>query len=231
VTKRNIQDNNILAHELLHSFKSKRGKCGFMFLKMDMEKAFDRMEWNFLLAILEILGFSSTWISWIKIYISTPSFSILLNDSPSGYFSPSKGLRQGDPLSPFLFILGSEVFSRLMFKEESLGSLQGLQIARNCPTIHHLLFADDLLIFGKATVIVATSIKSCLDKYCRWFGQSINASKSSIRFRKNILSSKIKAISNIIPYTSNHCTSLYLGLSILMGNSKKRAFQGIIDKV
>ena len=125
VPKRNIQDNTILGHEQLHFFKAKRGKNGFMFLKMDMEKAFDRMEWIFLLAIMEKLGFSSTWISWIRICISTP-FSILLSGSPFGFFSPSKGLRQGDPLSPFLFILGAEVFLRLLFKEESYGSFQGL---------------------------------------------------------------------------------------------------------
>jgi hypothetical protein len=184
-----------------------------------------------LLAILEKLGFSSTWISWIRVCISTPSFSILLNRSPFGFISLGRGLRQGDPLSPFLFILGAEVFSRLIFKEECSCSLQGLQITRNCSAIHHLLFADDLLIFGKATVSVAASIKSCLDMYYKWSGQSINASKSSIRFSKNILPSKIAVISNIFPYPSNHGTSLYLGLPILMGNSKKRAFQGIMDKV
>jgi hypothetical protein len=118
-----------------------------------------------------------------------------------------------------------------MFKDESSGFLQGLQIVRNCPTIHHLLFADDLLIFGKSIVSVTACIKSCLEKYCKWSGQLINASKSSIRFSKNILPSKIETISNIFPYSSNHGTSLYLGLPILMGNFKKRAFQGIIDKV
>jgi hypothetical protein len=145
VPKRNIQDNTILAHELLHTFKLKGGKCGFMFMKMDMEKTFDRMEWSFLLAILEKLGFSPIWLSWITIYISSTSFSILLNGSPFVFFSPSKGLRQGD----FLFISGSEVFSRLMFKEERNESLKGLRIARNYPQIHHLLFANDLVIFGK----------------------------------------------------------------------------------
>ena len=119
--KRNIQDNTILAHELLHSFKSKRGNCGFMFLKMDMEKAFDRMEFH--LTILDKLRFSSTWVSWIRICISTHSFSILLNGNPFGFISLGRGLRQGDPLSHFLFILSFEVFSRLMLKEESNGSL------------------------------------------------------------------------------------------------------------
>jgi hypothetical protein len=94
VPKRNIQDNTILAHEHLHAFKDKRGKGGFMFLKMDMEKAFDRMEWSFLLAIMEKLGFSHIWISWIKICISIPSLSIILNGSSFDCISPSKGLRQ-----------------------------------------------------------------------------------------------------------------------------------------
>jgi hypothetical protein len=108
-----------------------------------------------------------------------------LNGSPYDFFSPGRGLRQGDPLSPFLFILGVEVFSRLMFKEDINGSLKGLRIARNCTPIHHLLFADDLLIFGEASISVATSIKPCLDKYCRWSSQSINVSKFSIQFSRN----------------------------------------------
>ena len=200
-------------------------------MKMDMEKAFDRMEWSFLLAILEKLGFNPIWLSWIGICISFTSFSILLNGSPFGFFSFGRGLRQGDPLSPFLFILGFEVFSRLMSKEERNGCLKRLRIARNCPPIHHLLFTDDLLIFGKASISKTASIKSCLDKYCRWSSQSINASKSSIRFNKCTNPTTSKNISNIIPYPLNTNTSLYLGLPIMLGNSKKKAFQGIIDKV
>ena len=121
-----------------------------MFLKMDMEKAFDKMEWNLILSIMQHLGFHVTWLQWIKSCISYPSFSILLNGCPFGLFSPSRGLRQGDPLSPFLFIMGSKLFSRLLFKEERLDKVKGMKIAKNSPTINHLLFADDLLIFGKA---------------------------------------------------------------------------------
>jgi hypothetical protein len=231
VPSRNIQDNTILAHELLHSFKHKRGKGGFMFLNMDMEKAFDKMEWDFILAIMEKLGFHSSWLIWIKLCISSSSFSILLNGSPFGLFTPKRGLRQGDPLSPFLFILGSEVLSHLLFREEAVGNIKGLKISRQTSTIHHLLFADDLLIFGKATLKEASSIQACLTKYYLWSGQSINNGKSSIRFSRNTNPSTVNLILEVLPFPSNSTKSIYLGLPILFGNSKKSAFQPIIEKV
>ena len=183
VPGRNIQDNSILAHKLLHNFK--KGKGGLMFLKLDMEKAFDKMEWPFILSIKKKLGFHLTWISCIEIYISSSSFSILINGSSFDRFSSGRGLRQGDPLSPFLFILGSKVLSRLRKREELFGNIRGLNIAKNNPAIHHLLFADDLLLFGKASIFEASNFKLCLDKYCLWSGQTINASKSFIRFSKS----------------------------------------------
>ena len=129
-----------------------------MFLNMDMEKAFDKMEWEFILSIMQRLGFHSSWINWIRLCISSSPFSILINVSPFDLFSPKKGLRQGDLLSPFLFKLGTEVLSCLLFREEAYGYLKGLKIARTTPAIHHLLFAGDLLIFGKATHKEATNI-------------------------------------------------------------------------
>jgi hypothetical protein len=93
VLNRNIQDNTILAHELLHTFKNKKGKGSLMFLKMDMEKAFDKIEHGFILAIMSKLGFHATWINWIKACISSSFFSILINGSPFGHFFLQRGLR------------------------------------------------------------------------------------------------------------------------------------------
>jgi hypothetical protein len=112
---RSIYDNTILAHELFHSMKQKKGNGGLMALKLDMEKAFDSMECNFLLRILTLLGFHLVWVQWIKQCITTSSLSILLDGAPYGKFSPSRGLQEGDPLSPFLFILGLKILSRLFF--------------------------------------------------------------------------------------------------------------------
>jgi hypothetical protein len=196
-----------------------------------MEKAFDKMEREFILSIMQRLGFHSSWLSWIRLCISSSSFSILINGSPFGLFSPKKGLKQGDPLFPFLFIIGSEVLSRLLFREEAFGNLKCMFIARTTPAIPHLLFADDLLIFGKANHKEATSIQTCLTKYCHWSGQSINNGKSSIRFSSNTQPSTAALILDILPFSPNHTKSIYLGLPIMFGNSKIAAFQNIIEKV
>ena len=127
VPSRNIQDNTIMAHELFNVINSKKGRGGLMAIKIDMEKVFDRMEWGFILAILNKLGFHPTWINWIQICITSLTFSILINGSPFGKFSPERGLRQGDPLSPFLFILGTEVISHLFLRQKSQDLLKRYQ--------------------------------------------------------------------------------------------------------
>lgn len=158
-------------------------------------------------------------------------FSILLNGSPFGTFTPTQGLRQGDPLSPFLFILGTEVLSRLFHHQESIGLLIGIRIAISCPPINHLLFADDLIIFANATSSEATTLSSCLNKYCSWSGQKINNGKSSILFSKNTSSACISSILGIIPFRLTTFAPFYLGLPLMFRPSRKKAFQPLLDKV
>jgi hypothetical protein len=220
-----------MAHELLHTLKSKRGRRGLMAVKIDMEKAFDRMEWDFLLTIMLKLGFHPIWVNWIKICASSSSFSILLNGSPFGNFTPTRGLRQGDPLSPFLFILGTVVLSRLFHHQESIGLLKGIRIAKSYPPINHLLFADDLIIFARATSFEATALSYCLNTYCSWSGQKINNEKSSILFSKNTSSVSISSILGIIPFRLTTSAPFHLGLSLMFGHSRKEAFQPLLDKV
>ena len=93
--------------------------------KLDIEKAYDSINWKFLFRVLQKMGFGPKWVSWIKHGVTTASFSVLVNGSPAGFFNSSRGLRQGDPLSPYLFVLGMEVFSILMEKASSKGFLQG----------------------------------------------------------------------------------------------------------
>ncbi|XP_026383682.1 uncharacterized protein LOC113279193 [Papaver somniferum] len=149
VAGRHIHDNIIIAHEILFSMKRKKIKKALVGLKLDMSKAFDRVEWSFLLSIFRQLGFHNDWISLIEQCISTSNISILINGSPST-FSPTRGIRQGDPLSPFLILFVMEAFSRLLQLNVDSGCLSGIRINHHCPSINHLFFADDCLLFFEA---------------------------------------------------------------------------------
>lgn len=100
-------------------------------------------------------------------------------------FKPSRGLRQGNPLSPYLFILGQEVLSRLLDKELCSGNLSGVKASARGPALTHVMDGDDIVLFSKATRHDAEILARFLDKYCDWSGQSINKNKSSICFSKH----------------------------------------------
>jgi len=141
-------------------------------------------------------------------------------------FSPTRGLRQGDPLFPSLFIIGSEAISRLLYS-----SLRGFKIARSCTPLNYLLFVDDQVIFSSATSGEAAIIKTCLDKYSSWSRQTVNIHKSNILFIKNTAPATIFAIQSILPYNHNPATAKHLGLPHLIGKSKTTAFSDILEKV
>jgi hypothetical protein len=128
-----------------------------------------------------------------------------------GNFSSTRGLRQGDPLSPFLFILGAEALSRLILSEERKGNLHGIQISRNSPSISHLAYADDFFFFSKAKVNEAATFLKCLKKYEGWSGQMVNFTKSSIFFSKNTKDSIILSIKSILNLNQIPPLTKYLG--------------------
>jgi len=152
ILHRTIHDNILIAHEIVNKFKHFKGKKGYVALKLDMEKAYDRIEWDFLLSCLQQLGFHDTWIRWIQECISTVSYSLLINNEPQGFFQPTRGLRQGDPLSPYLFIICMDVLARTL-QNHSLNVKTGIgiKLAPAASCIPCLLFADDSLLFCKAT--------------------------------------------------------------------------------
>ena len=150
VEGRQILDASLIANEIIDSMVKEK-ETGIL-CKLDIKKAYDQISWNFLFTVLQQMGFGIKWISWIKWCITTVSFTVLLNGSPAGFFRSLRGLRQGDPLSPYLFVLGMEVFSILVEKAFARGFMSGHKFegrSEETLQISHLLFADDTLVFCK----------------------------------------------------------------------------------
>ena len=232
VPRRLITDNVLVAFELMYHINQKRkGKDGQMAIKLDMSKAFDRVEWECLARIMQKLGFHDRWISIIMMCISTVSYSVLINGKPKGEIIPSRGIRQGDPLSPFLFLLCAKGLSAMLQKEERLGSIKGISICRGAPHISHLFFANDSIIFCRANMGDCRRIWDVLQNYGAASGQKINKDKTSLFFSKNTIASVQAEIKCLFGAQVIKQHDRYLGLPSLIGRGKKKAFNRIKDQL
>ena len=133
-------------------------------------KAYDRVDWHFLKSMLGALGFALMWINWIMTCVTTVKFAMRLNGQLLETFSPSCGLRQGDPLSPYLFLFVAEALSLLLQNACVSGTLKEFRLNKNAPGISHLLFTDDSLLFFKGSIDQALTIKNILNMYERGTG-------------------------------------------------------------
>ena len=140
-----------MAFESLHSMhKYKGGSYRYMALKFDMSKAYDRVEWYYLEGIMRKMGFRERWINLVMGCVKIVSYFVLVNGDPCGMIFPTRGIRQRDPLSPFLFLLCTEGLNGLIKKADLQGDIHGYSLCRRGPKLMHLLFADDSLIFYRA---------------------------------------------------------------------------------
>lgn len=158
-------------------------------------------------------------------------YSVLINGTPEGYITPQRGIRQGDPLSPYLFILCAEVLSHMMNKAMVDRSLLGIKIAVRAPAVNHLLFADDSLFFSLANIRTARKLKKMFEDYEAISGQAINLSKSSIIFGskvRNIIKTQVR---NVLGIHNDGGIGKYLGIPKQVGNSKSDMFAAVIEKV
>ena len=151
-----------------------------MALKLDMSKAYDRVEWLYMEKLTKNIGFGDTWINLMMQCISKATYSVLINGEPHGRITPTRGLLQGDSLSPYLFLLCMKGFHGLLRKAEENGDIRGVSICRSASKLTHLLFANDSLIFCRAKINECEKLLEILATYERASRQQINRDKNSI---------------------------------------------------
>lgn len=161
-----------------------------MVIKLDINKAYNRVEWGFIEKAIVRIGFHEKWISLIMHYISIVTYFVLTNGVANGCIIPTRGLRQGDPLSSYLFLLYANGISSLINEVARNKLINGISICRGCPTITYLFFADDSLLFCEASKQECQKLIEILDLYEAASGQKINTDESSIFFSHNTSSEK-----------------------------------------
>lgn len=170
--------DTLMTNETIDEVKRRKKKS--LVFKVDFEKAYNCVCWEFLLYMLETMGFNGKWVSWIKNMLSSSSISILVNESLTGEFKSTRGLRQGDPIAPFLFLVVVEGLSGLMRQALLKGLYKGYKVGKQNAELSLLQFADDTLFFVEDSLQNVLCIKSILRSFKMVSGLKINFHKSSI---------------------------------------------------
>lgn len=189
------------------------------------------VEWEFISQVLRSLGFHEKWINLIMQCITSVSYKFLINDNIYGGIIPHRGIRQGDPISPYIFILCGEVLSNLCKKASSEGSLRGIRVARGSPRVNHLLFADNTMIFCQSAPESCKALMHILQTYEDASGQKINIAKSSVTFSKKTLQEVKNSVKQILGISKEGGVGKYLGLPEHFGRRKRDLFTSIVDRI
>ena len=178
------------------------------------------------------LGFNEVFSNWVLYCISSVTFKILVNGGKTDKFKPSRGLRQGDPLSPYLFILGQEILSRMLDHELRQSNIKGIKTSKSGPTITHVMYADDIVLFSKNTKKDAEAISEILEKYNLWSGQLVNRRKSGIFFfSKHTQRATQRSIKSILHIRALKRDTIYLGAPLFLTKAPTKDFAYLQSKL
>lgn len=228
VEGRQILDGIVVSQEVIHSLKQR--KRPGMLMKLDLSKAYDRLHWDYLRAVLEAYGFDHRWIDWIINLVSTPNFSILINGIPSAPFKATRGIRQVDPLSPFLFILAMEGLSRKLKQESRTGGLKGIRLWGADLIITHQQFVDDLMLFGEASLREVRGFKRVLEGFMSASGMAINNDKSCT-FIFNTPEAVKAHLTRVLGFRQGELPTRYLGIQLDINSMRIKNWQTLVDRI
>lgn len=226
---RQIHEAIGVAQETIHSIRQSNKKG--VVLKIDLSKAYDRISWTYLRLLLTHLGFKVEFINRIMGCISNVSFVVLISGAASKFFKSQRGLRQGCPLSPLLFLLAAEGLSRLLTNSKRSGLIKGLEVVVNL-FITHLLFVDDILLFSSGNINEIKEIKIILDLFLKATGLQINDRKSQLIFEGFSRQEEI-LIASYLPFGTCNMEQpfKYLGFWLKPSSYKKQDWNWLVAKI
>ena len=231
VPGRRGMDNVLIAQKLLYFLDHKKGKMGYMAIKLDLEKAYDRLEWNFIHKVLRAFHFPPklTWI--IMSYITSTNIYILVNGGMLNSFETSRGIRQGDPLSPYIFILCMEYLSHLIEQKCMEGAWVPLKASWDNLGFSHFLFADDIILFSKVGNDACGAVSEVLSKFCLKLGQKVSLDKSRIYFSPNFKEEERVEACDLLGIQEARTIGKYLGFPLRHRGANNRQYNFVVDKV
>ncbi|KAJ9564713.1 hypothetical protein OSB04_000679 [Centaurea solstitialis] len=229
IPQRQIGDNILLAQELMRGYHRQRGakRCAF---KVDIQKAYDMVNWSFLEQSLKYFGFHPCMIHWLMKCISSTSYAINVNGEQVGHFRGKRGIRQGDPLSPYLFTLVMEVFNLIL--KRKIKVMGGFKYHNRCEklSLTHLCFADDLMMFCNGDVRSVSIMKAALEEFSDVSGLKPNMGKST-SYLGNINGVCREEILKILPFNVGELPVRYLGVPLIATKLFHKDCKVLIDKV
>jgi hypothetical protein len=228
---RGTTDNAILAQEVVHHMHHSKSKKGSIVFKIDLEKAYDRLNWKFLEITLIDFGIPPSIISLIISCVRSSNLAVLWNGARTNNFRPSRGLRQGDPLSPYLFVLCMEKLSLSIQQKVNDGTWKPIQISKGGPSLSHILFADDVMLFCEANVEQVQVVMSTLDDFCTASGLKVNTLKSKAMCSRMVQVDRKHALKEVSDIRFVADLGHYLGFPLVKGRVSKDVYNDILDRV
>ncbi|GJX15428.1 putative RNA-directed DNA polymerase, eukaryota, reverse transcriptase zinc-binding domain protein [Tanacetum coccineum] len=210
-------DGVLIANETVGYIKKARKKC--LLFKVDFEKAYDSLNWDFLLEVLKIIGFGSKWCKWVEACLASASISVLVNGSPTKEFNIGRGVRQGDPLYPFLFILAAEGHNVIMQDAMDEGLYKGVGVGNDAVNISHLQYADDTLYFANWSKHNAKNLMCILKGFEKSKVYGIGVSSSAVAEMARVM----KCSMGELPLT-------YMGLPVGVSMRRESAWRPVVEK-
>jgi hypothetical protein len=225
---RHLVDGVVVVNEVVELAKRTRKEC--LIFKVDFEKAYDSVEWGFLEYMLHRFGFCAKWIAWIRACTFAGNLSVLVNGSPTSEICIQRGLKQGDPLAPFLFLLVVEGFSGVMRRAVDLGIFKGFSFGRGEVVISHLQYADDTLCIGEASISNLWALKAILRGFEMASGLKVNFFKSGL-LGVNVSSEFMASTSTFLNCRLESIPFKYLGLPIGANPKSNATWDPLVEKM